>query len=72
MPTKLILISASKLGLEDIDAIITGMGLIRNSDLVIENKVDPSILAGVIIKYDGYYLDLSVKSKLNDIVYNLS
>ena len=72
MPTKLILVSASKLGLEDIDAIIAGMGLVRNSDLVIENKVDPSILAGVIIKYDGYYLDLSVKSKLKDIVYNLS
>ena len=72
MQNNLILISAYKLEPIEIDNIINGMQLAKTRDLVIENKVDKSILGGLIIKYKDYYLDLSIKSKLEDIVYNLS
>lgn len=72
MQNKLILISAYKLESANVDHIVSAMELSKNQNLVIENKVDKSILGGLIIKYQDYYLDLSIKSKLEDIVYNLS
>jgi len=47
------------------------LGVSGETDLVTENEVDPALLGGLIIKYNGYYLDASLKGKLEDIVNSL-
>jgi F-type H+-transporting ATPase subunit delta len=38
-----------------------------NSEIILEEKVDPSILGGAIIQYGSHKFDTSVKSKLEDL-----
>lgn len=73
MLTKTITItSAYSLLPEEISAILEAMAIKKTDQLEIKNVVDKSILAGVIIKYDGYYIDLSLQHKLKEIVGSLS
>lgn len=74
MPTKvpLTLISSYKLSKGEIDVVIKNLGIDKKTDLEVLNEVDEGVIAGLIIKYDGYYLDRSLKSKLNEIVQSLS
>lgn len=73
MPTKtLIITSAYRLSQAEVNQILTNIGITNPSKVKYENVVDQGILAGLIIKYDGYYLDLSLKNKLREIVGSLS
>lgn len=73
MPTKtLTVVSAYKLNQNELESIMKSLDVVKNNQINVENVVDQSILAGLIVKYNGYYLDLSLKSKLKDITNNLS
>jgi len=73
MPTKTITItSANNLLPEEISAILEAMAIKKTDKIEIKNVVDKSVLAGVIVKYDGYYIDLSLQHKLKEIVGSLS
>jgi F0F1-type ATP synthase delta subunit len=68
MPTKtLIIISPYRLSQAEAEAIIKGMKIDEPQKIKLENIIDRSILAGVIIKYEDYYLDMSLKNKLHRI-----
>jgi len=72
MSTKTLLVTSPyKLSKAELSAIVAKLGIDRNEDLVTENEVDPNLLGGLIIKYNGYYLDASLKGKLQDIVNSL-
>jgi len=73
MPTKtLIIISPYRLSQAEAEAIIKGMKIDEPQKIKLENIIDRSILAGVIIKYEDYYLDMSLKNKLHRIVDSLN
>ena len=73
MPTKtLTIISTYQLSEAEIKTILTSLGLSKSSTLEVDNLVDKEIIAGIVIKYNDYYLDLSLKNKLREIVGNLS
>lgn len=40
-------------------------------DIILNQNIDPSILGGVIINYESYKLDFSLKRKLNELKYEL-
>jgi F0F1-type ATP synthase delta subunit len=72
MPTKTLLITSSyKLSQKELAVVVAQLGIAEEKELVTENEVDPALLGGLIIKYNGYYLDASLKGKLNDIVNSL-
>lgn len=73
MSTKFLTItSAVKLSNNEIELLLSGMDVKPSADLTVQNLVDPSLLAGVIIKYNGYYLDKSLRHQLEAIVGSLS
>jgi len=72
MSTKTLLITSSyKLSQKELATVVAQLGITDKTELVTENEVDPTLLGGLIIKYNGYYLDASLKGKLNDIVNSL-
>jgi F0F1-type ATP synthase delta subunit len=73
MSTKpLTVVTAYKLSSEEIGLIMDQMGLKKGQSFVPVNVVDQSILGGVIIKFEGFYLDLSLKNRLKEIVDSLN
>ena len=73
MPTKtLTIISTYQLSEAEIKTILTSLGLQKSATLSVDNQIDKGIIAGIVIKYNDYYLDLSLKNKLREIVGNLS
>jgi len=68
----LIIISPYRLSQAETEALIKGMEIGDPKKINFENIIDRSILAGVIIKYGDYYLDLSLKNKLQRIVDSLN
>ncbi|OGK64463.1 hypothetical protein A2313_03200 [Candidatus Roizmanbacteria bacterium RIFOXYB2_FULL_41_10] len=73
MPTKtLTIISTYQLSEAEIKTILTSLGLQKSATLLVDNQIDKGIIAGIVIKYNDYYLDLSLKNKLREIVGNLS
>ena len=73
MSTKTLIVkSAYPLSKIELNSIVEGMGIKTQTDLELKNEVDKSLVAGVIIKYNGYYLDLSLRHKLREIVASLS
>jgi len=72
MSTKTLSItSAYKLSPKELAALVEQLGVSNELELLTENEVDPTILGGLIIKFNGYYLDASLKGKLEDIVNSL-
>ena len=45
---------------------------ITGKTIVLENKLDPSIIGGVVLRYSGVQLDGSIKSRLDEFKKNLS
>jgi len=65
------LISADKLSKKQSDAIakavMASMGIEGSGNVVLEQKVDPTILGGLQVQIGDKFLDLSVKSRLDEI-----
>jgi F0F1-type ATP synthase delta subunit len=73
MSTKpLTVVTAYKLSSEELGLIMDKIGLKKSQSFVPVNVVDQSILGGVIIKFEGFYLDFSLKNKLKEIVDSLN
>jgi F0F1-type ATP synthase delta subunit len=73
MSTKpLTVVTAYKLSSEELGLIMDKIGLKKSQSFVPVNVVDQNILGGVIIKYEGFYLDFSLKNKLKEIVDSLN
>lgn len=67
---KIFITSAYKLSQAEKVAILQSLGL-DDKRIEVENRVDEKIVAGLIIKFAGYYFDYSIKSKLEEIVESL-
>jgi len=67
----LTLVTSYELSDHETKSIVEGLGL-KAEEINIDQEIDKSILGGLIIKFNGYYLDLSLKTKLNQIVGNLN
>ena len=73
MLTKTLIVkSVYRLTEAELASIVEGMGIKTSTNIKLENQVDPSLLGGIVIKFDGYYLDMSLRQKLKEIVASLS
>ena len=57
---------------EQIEAITKKLEAITSKTVIVNNKVDKSILGGVILRYSGTQLDGSIKTRLEDLRKSLS
>lgn len=69
---KLQLVSAYKLTKSEIEAILKQLFAVKNINFTVDNVVDKSILAGLVVKFGYYYVDYSLKGKLDAITENLN
>jgi len=68
----LTIISPYLLNKQETESIIAQIAVNKSQEFVLDNVVDKSLLAGFIVKGDDYYLDLSLKTKLKQIVDSLN
>lgn len=64
---RVVIVSPYKLDIQEIHQIFDTLPFVKINEDKYENLVDQDILAGVIIKYGTKLIDLSVKSKLNNL-----
>lgn len=65
-------VSASDLSNEDKSSIETKISSLLNKKLLLEYKVDPSLLGGVVVKVGDYTIDYSVNRQLDRIKESLN
>lgn len=57
---------------EQVGAMKSRLEAITGKTVVLANKVDPSIIGGVVLRYSGVQLDGSIKTRLDEFRKNLS
>ncbi len=62
--------SAYALSQEEIDGIIKQMGIDREG-VTVTNKVDKQLLMGITVKFRDYFVDLSLRGRLQQVFENL-
>lgn len=60
-------VSAVPLRGEQIEAIQIRLSKKLNKQVTVDAKVDPSVLGGLFIQVDGYFMDCTVKSQLREL-----
>jgi len=70
--TTALVISAVPLKAEQVSALAALLSKKINKQVTIEQKVDPSIIGGLYIQVDGYFVDRTIKSRLQEIKVSLS
>lgn len=60
-------VSASPLGQEDQEAISAQLGDLLGKKIVLESKVDATLLGGFVAKVGNYRIDMSLKTKLDGL-----
>ncbi len=66
---KLIITSTYDLNTEEIQAICGKLGI--PLDASVEQKMNPQLIAGYTVEYGSYYVDNSLKGKLQEITESL-
>lgn len=61
------IISPYKLGQETIDLLMENLPFIFTRSARVENIINESLIAGVIVKYQSRVIDLSLKKRLEDL-----
>ena len=64
-------VSAVPLRPEQIDALATLLSEKVSKQVSVETKVDPSVIGGLYINVDGYFIDRTLRTRLQDIKLNL-
>ena len=70
--TTALVVSAVPLRNEQISALAALLTRKLNKQVTIEQKVEPSIIGGLHIQVDGYFIDRTIKTRLQEIKTNLS
>jgi F-type H+-transporting ATPase subunit delta len=69
--TKALVVSAVPLKNEQISNITAVLARKTNKQVEVEVKIDPSVIGGLFIQVDGYFMDRTVKTRLEDMKVNL-
>jgi len=64
-------ISAAELSEEQVESISTMLSRKLNKNVIITAEVDPSLIGGIYIYVDGYYIDRTIKTRLNEMKNNI-
>lgn len=70
--TTALVVSAVPLKAEQVSALAALLSKKTNKQVTIKQKVDPSIIGGLYIQVDGYFVDRTIKSRLQEIKVSLS
>ena len=70
--TTALVVSAIPLKREQVSALVAVLSKKINKQVAIEQKVDPSIIGGLHIQVDGYFMDRTIKTRLQEIKMSLS
>lgn len=63
----LIIVTPHLLAKSEIDTVIQKLGLSSATNLEVENKVEPGLLAGMVVKFKNHFFDFSLKGQLDSI-----
>jgi len=64
-------VSAVPLKSEQVNSLARLLSKKTNKQVSIEQKVDPSILGGLYVQVDGYFIDRTVKTRLQEVKLNM-
>ena len=70
--TTALVVSAVPLRDDQVSSLAALLARKLNKQVTIEQKVDPSIIGGLYIQVDGYFVDRTIKTRLQDVKNSLS
>lgn len=64
-------VTAQPLGKDQLSRIKEKLSAITGKTILLENKIDPSVIGGIMLRYGGVQLDGSVRARLDEIEHRL-
>ncbi len=65
-------VTAVPMSPSQVDKLSGRLSALSGKNVLLENRVDPSLIGGVLLQYDGHELDGSVRERLDSLRRNLS
>jgi F0F1-type ATP synthase delta subunit len=68
---RLIIETPYKLPAAQVDSLVKQLGLDTLKTLEVEQRIDPDLIAGLVVKFKNHYFDVSLKGSLQEIAESL-